>query len=156
MALISQMMKTDVVTVQAQQSVAEVAQLMKTRGIGAVLLVSDEKLAGIFSERDLLRRVVAAGLEPNATKVGEVATSELATVSAETHVKACAEILRAKRIRHLPVVDGAGKPVGIVSARDFFAYSTEELERFIDRGRYEKEIDEGDDPYDHFGGSYDR
>lgn len=156
MGKISELMTSDLVTAEPEQSVMAVAQRMNAHGVGAALVVKAEKLVGIFSERDLLSRVIAAGRDPGHTKVGDVATRQLVTVNADAAVKDCVELLREHRIRHLPVVNAAQEPVGIVSARDFFAHVTGELERFIDRSRYQHEIDEGDDPYDHLGGSYDR
>lgn len=155
MAFIKDLMHTDVVTATADQTVLEVAKKMASQRIGAVLITDGgSRLEGVFSERDLLVRVVAEGKDLATTKVGDVATREVATVTPDTHVKQCAELLREKRIRHLPVV-GEGT-LGIISTRDFFGYLAEKLEGFIDRARYEKQLDEGTDPYDHIGGSYDR
>ncbi|PIE19532.1 MAG: hypothetical protein CSA65_02055 [Proteobacteria bacterium] len=155
MAFIKDLMHTDVVTVTADQPVLEVAKKMAAQKIGAVLITSgDNELEGVFSERDLLARVIAEGKDPASTKVGDVATRDVATVAPDTHIKQCADLLREKRIRHLPVVGGG--TLGIISTRDFFGYLAEKLESFIDRARYEKQLDEGVDPYDHIGGSYDR
>jgi CBS domain-containing protein len=68
-------------------------------------------------------------------------------------VRECAELIQAKGIRHLPVLR-SGKPVGILSSRDFFAYVVEGLERLVQQGRYKEALSEGADPYDHLGGSY--
>ena len=100
-------------------------------------------------------RVIAEGKDPSATKIGDVSTRNVVTFEADTHVKECAEIVREKRFRHLPVTQD-GKTVGILSARDFFAYMVEGLERFIDQAAYQNQLDEGIDPYDHAGGSYDK
>jgi CBS domain-containing protein len=154
MAIIKDLMRTEVVTVSVSATVFDVAKQMAERGIGAVLVTEGAQVTGVFSERDLLNRVVAEGKDPKTTKMGDVATGDVLTVAPDTHIKRCAEILREKKIRHLPVV--AEGTLGIISARDFFEYVTEALEGFINHARYEKEIDEGVDPYDHMGGSYDK
>jgi signal-transduction protein with cAMP-binding, CBS, and nucleotidyltransferase domain len=97
--------------------------------------------------------VVAEGKDPANTKVSEVATQEVVDVEIEAPVRKCVELQLSKGIRHLPVTDG-GKPIGVLSSRDFLAYVVEGLERVIDQSRYEQKLSEGDDPYDHIGGSY--
>jgi CBS domain-containing protein len=153
MAIIGSLMQTEMVTATPDERVSDVAQRMRDNRVGAVLVVDGDRLAGLFSERDLLVRVVAEGRDPSATKVSEVATTSLVTVSVDTHVRECARILKEKRFRHLPVLEG-GKAVGILSARDFFAYVVDGLERFVDEIRYQQQLEDGLDPYDRFGGSY--
>lgn len=155
MAIIGSLMQTEMVTAKPDETVSDVAQRMRDNRVGAVLVVKDGKLAGLFSERDLLMRIVAEGKDPKTTLVQEVATKELVTVAVDAHVRDCAKILKEKRFRHLPVVDG-GKPVGILSARDFFEFVVDGLERFVDDMRYKQDVEEGLDPYDHFGGGYGR
>ncbi|MGB5813175.1 MAG: CBS domain-containing protein [Polyangiales bacterium] len=153
MAIIGSLMKTDMVTVEPGTTVADAARAMAQNHIGAVLVVEGGALRGILSERDVVASVVAKGKDPALTKVSEVATTDLVSVEESTHVRACAEALRSKGIRHLPVTKG-GKPVGILSSRDFFAYVVEGLESLVDKARYEQALGEGQDPYDHLGGSY--
>jgi CBS domain-containing protein len=155
MAIIGSLMKTQMVTAGPLEKVSDVAKRMADNAVGAVLVVEKEELLGLFSERDLLTRVVAEGKSPTELRVIDVATRTLVTVDEGEHVKKCAEILKEKRFRHLPVTKG-GKPVGILSARDFFEYVVEGLERFVDQKHYQKEIEAGVDPYDHMGGSYGR
>jgi CBS domain-containing protein len=126
---------------------------MSQNGIGAVLVVADGRLVGVLSERDVLSRVVAEGRDPAKTRVSEVATAPVIGVEKGTRVRECAELIRSKGIRHLPVLEG-GRPIGILSSRDFFAYVAEGLERVVDKVRYERALAEGEDPYDHIGGSY--
>lgn len=153
MAVIASLMKTELVTAKSDETVAHAAWSMARNGVGAVLVLEGEELAGLLSERDVLTRVVAEGRDPGATQVAEVATSKLVTVDAGASVRQCAELLRDRDIRHLPVLRD-GKPAGILSSRDFLAYVAEGLERLVDRSRYERALAEGDDPYDHLGGSY--
>jgi CBS domain-containing protein len=153
MAVIGSLMKTHMITVDPDATVADAVRAMKQNHIGAVLLVEGDVLKGILSERDVVTSVVGEGRDPATTKVSEVATTEVVSVDESTHVRKCAELLRSKSIRHLPVTE-AGKPVGILSSRDFFAYVVEGLERLVEKARYEQILGEGEDPYDHLGGSY--
>lgn len=153
MAIIGSLMKTDMVTVSPDDSVAEAARTMAQNQVGAVLVVDGDALKGILSERDVVSRVVAEGKDPASTKVSEVATEEVVGVEVDTPARKCAELQLAMGVRHLPVTDG-GKPVGVLSSRDFLAYVVEGLERVVDQIRYEKQLGEGEDPYDHIGGSY--
>jgi len=153
MAVIDTLMKTELVTAAADETVAHAAYAMARNGVGAVLVLEGEKLAGLLSERDVLTRVVAEGRDPAATTVAEVATAKLVCVDVGASVRECAEILRDREIRHLPVLHN-GKPAGILSTRDFLAYVARGLERLVEQSRYEQKLAEGDDPYDHLGGSY--
>ena len=105
--------------------------------------------------RDLLTRVIAEGKDPASTAVGTVATRPVASVALDAPLRKCAEILRDRGVRHLPVVDGE-KPVGILSARDFFDAVAGGLERVIEHARYDEALRENADPYDHLGGGYGR
>lgn len=153
MAIISSLMKTEMTTVKPGDSVADAARLMSQNQVGAVLVVEGGAMKGILSERDVVSRVVAEGKDPTATLVSEVATADVVDVDVGTHVRKCAEMQLAMGVRHLPVTEN-GKPVGILSSRDFLAYVVEGLERIIDKLDYEETLGEGVDPYDHLGGSY--
>ncbi len=159
MAVIEDLMATKLVIVNPKQTVREAAAQMDRNGVGAVLVVDDEggapRLVGLFSERDLLHEVVVEGLDPTTISVSSVMTRDPVTVEPDTHVRRCAELIREKGFRHLPVVRGE-KPVGILSTRDFQEYIVRGLESFIDQARYREALAEGEDPYDHFGGSYGR
>ncbi len=153
MAVIASLMKTEMVTANPEESVAEVAVRMRDNGVGAVLVVRLGELKGLFTERDLVTRVVAAGLDPAKTTVGQVATADPVAVERDTHLRHCVELLNDRHIRHLPVlVDET--PVGILSARDLLGFVVEKLERLVDDQRYREELEAGVDPYDHIGGSY--
>lgn len=153
MAIIGSLMKTDMVTVKPGDSAAEAARVMAQNHVGAVLVVEEGALAGILSERDVVSRVIAKGKDPAATKVSEIATAGVVAVEVDTPVRKCLELQLAMSVRHMPVTL-EGKPVGILSSRDFLAYVVEGLERVIDQIRYEQKLSEGEDPYDHIGGSY--
>ncbi|MGK0289559.1 MAG: CBS domain-containing protein [bacterium] len=147
-------MKKNLTVASSSESVADVVKKMSKHNQGAILVVDNDKLCGIFSERDLLNKVVAVGKDPVATKVSEVATTDIVSVDQNMHVKKCAEIIREKGFRHIPVVDEAGKAIGIISSRDFFQYLTSGLESFIDKEIYKQELEDGLDPYDHVGAGY--
>jgi CBS domain-containing protein len=155
MVSIDSLMNRELVTARPDESVAQVVARMNDESVGAVVIVEGDELAGMFSERDLVRRVIAAGKDPAAVDVGSVATRDVVSVDPDAPLRRCAEILREQALRHLPVVEGR-RVVGIISARDFFNAVAGELERFIERARYEEQLQENVDPYDHLGGSYGR
>lgn len=105
------------VFVRREMTVEAAAKLMAEKNVGAVPVVDAEQVVGIFSERDLLKRVVAAGRAPAATRVEEVMTSLVLIAEADESFEACLERMKAAGCRHLPVVSG-GKLVGMVSLRD--------------------------------------
>ena len=155
MLSVEALMKRELVGVDPGASVAEAARRMREARVGAVLLLEGGRVTGISSERDLATRVVAEGRSPAATKVDEVATRPVVTVPTGASLRQCAETLRDKGVRHLPVVSG-GQAVGILSARDFFEAVAGALEGLIERARYDESLRDNIDPYDHLGGSYGR
>jgi CBS domain-containing protein len=115
----------DVVTVAGTTTVLDASTLMVERGIGGVVVCDGDRVAGIFTERDVLRRVVAVGRDPARTLVQEVMTTPVLTVARDTPLEACRATMTARRIRHLPVVDATGL-VGLVSSGDVLAYEVDE------------------------------
>ncbi len=108
----------DLISVPASATVAEAVATMAERRIGAVLLMTEDDLvAGIFSERDLLTRVVHAGLDPKATPVSMVMTRDVHFVSPGTTIEAALALMWVQRFRHLLVIDGPSVH-GLVSMRD--------------------------------------
>jgi CBS domain-containing protein len=102
---------------------------MNDHGIGALLVMDDdERLSGIFTERDVLRRVVAVELAPSAVKVCDVMTTQVACCTPDTSVVDAQNIFRQNRIRHLPVVSAQGEVLGLVSIGDLNAYHTDHQE----------------------------
>jgi CBS domain-containing protein len=97
--------------------VAKAAKLMLARRVGAVLVIDEGMLLGIFTERDALYRVIARGLDPNVTLLANVMTPEPRTVSPLDSFGAALLVMHDNGFRHLPVVEG-GKVVGIISARN--------------------------------------
>ncbi len=97
--------------------VIDALQLMSEKNIGAVLVMDDERLVGIFSERDYARKGILQGRKAKSTPVMEVMTSGVITVSPEMSIEDCMRLFDDKRIRHLPVVEG-GRVIGLLSIGD--------------------------------------
>ncbi len=104
-------------TITADQSVLEAAREMVASNIGAVPVLRDGELVGIFSERDIMKRVVAAGRDPAHTRVSEVMTADPLTVDIRESIEHCMVLMKQHGFRHLPICDGK-KLKGIVSLRD--------------------------------------
>lgn len=111
------------------ETVLAATQKMNEHGIGALLVIDDEEnLVGIFTERDVLRRVVAAELPPATVQVAEVMTTEVACCTPETSIDEARNIFRQRRIRHLPVIDDNGDIQGLISIGDLNAHYTNHQE----------------------------
>jgi CBS domain-containing protein len=106
-------------------SVLETVRAMVERNIGAVPVVHNEKLVGIFSERDLMRRVVAEGRDPHSTCMAEVMTDDPLTVSTTEDLGNCMALMRRHGFRHLPICH-EGHLVGVVSLRDILLHDLNE------------------------------
>lgn len=101
----------------ADATVLDAAKLMNRKHIGSVLVMDHDRLIGIFTERDVLTRVVAAQLDPATTALNEVMTTAVAVGSPDTRLEEVRTLMREKRIRHLPIVAGS-RVVGMVSIGD--------------------------------------
>lgn len=111
---------SDVATIGPQATVMEAADLMSKQRIGALCVMEGESLVGVFTERDVLNRVVSAGLDPGATRVADVMTWDVMNCGLEGDVGDCAAVMSHRHIRHLPVVED-GKLVGLISTGDLMA-----------------------------------
>lgn len=109
----------------ADQKVMEVAQSMVERNIGAVPVLRNGRLVGIFSERDLMKRVVVEGRDPHATRVSDVMTPDPFVVSPNEDEETCLLIMKQHGFRHLPICDG-DRLVGLVSLRDLLLHNLQE------------------------------
>lgn len=116
--------------VSPETTVRDAARLMNERGTGSVLVMQEATLAGIFTERDLMRRVVAVDRPPGATAVREVMTTSLITCRPEATLADCGRMMSERRIRHLPVVGDDGV-LGVVTTGDLLAYELREKESKI-------------------------
>ena len=101
----------------ADDTLAEASAKMWRQQTGSLLIMEDQKLIGIVTERDVLR-TVGEGQDPKAVSLRDVMTSDVVTVASDLSVREAAQIMFDKWFRHLPVVDAAGTVVGIVSLRD--------------------------------------
>ena len=103
--------------VSPHATVFEGLQLLARYGVGAMLVMQDEKLVGIFSERDYTRKIALEGKNSRNITVAEIMTSQIVSVSPATGTRACMSLMSQNRIRHLPVVDGT-TVLGLISIRD--------------------------------------
>ena len=117
----------NVFELSADSTVQEAARVMAEQNVHSVLVSDDGNLTGIFTSTDLVLKVVAVGLEPNMTALGEVMTRDPETVSPGFNAIEALHRMHDGHFRHLPVVEN-GKIVGILSRRDFLDYEVEELE----------------------------
>lgn len=104
-------------SVGPDQMVVEAIRIMSEQNIGAVVVLNDEKLVGIFSERDYVRRGIVQGRRSKTTPVSEVMTSDVFTVSPRMDINHCMVLFSEKHIRHLPVVFEE-KVIGVLSISD--------------------------------------
>jgi len=117
-----------VYSIDAARTVLEAARFMMEHNVGALPVLRDGELVGIFSERDIMNRVVAVGRTPGHTAVSEVMTANPRAVSADESVEECLFIIQEFGFRHLPIVDGR-ELKGLVSLRDILMRQAAEIER---------------------------
>ena len=117
----------EVITAPAEMTVSDAARLMREHHIGAVVVVENDRLAGIFTERDALFRVVAEGRDGKNTRLADVMTRNPQTVRPDQPFSVALQMMYGGKFRHVPVVED-GRPVGIISACDALG---PELEAFV-------------------------
>jgi CBS domain-containing protein len=132
--------KADVFSVTPETTVFDALRLMEQKNIGALLVVSSERLVGIFSERDYARRMILHGRASRDTPVREVMTDDVFVISPDANAGECMVHMTDRHIRHLPVVE-AGKLVGVISIGDVvraviedLRFSIHQLETYIQNG----------------------
>ncbi|MEO6006154.1 MAG: CBS domain-containing protein [Opitutus sp.] len=103
--------------VPSTYTIGQAVDEMNRHRIGSIVVVEGNRLAGIFTERDVLRRVVGAGIDPTVIRVADVMTTQLITISPDTTIEETMHIFTEKRCRHLPVITG-GDMVGLISIGD--------------------------------------
>ena len=113
-------------------TVFDAARLMKRHHVGAVMVVDGEKLAGIFTERDALFRVIAEGRNPKTTRLNEVMTTHPQTIGPDKPFAHALLMMYEGGFRHVPIVRN-GRPLGMVSARDALGLEVEEFESELQR-----------------------
>ena len=122
----------EVITVRPVDTVLQAANLMNERNIGGVLVLDGDQVAGIFTERDVLRRVVACGLDPATTRVATVMSTPVITCQPDLSIDDCATLMTTRRIRHLPV-QGPGGVTGMVTIGDLLAHKVSEQEATLEQ-----------------------
>ena len=122
---------TDVATVDLDAMVLTAAKIMNERRIGAVVVTSGDRVVGIFTERDILNRIVAVEKPPGTTRVKEVMTSPMACGRRDSKLAECKAVMTSKRIRHLPIVED-GKLYGMISSGDILGNDSAEQQATIE------------------------
>jgi CBS domain-containing protein len=114
---IKEVMTADPHTISSDATLEDAAREMQSDDIGAVLVTDNGDVAGILTDRDIVVRAVAEGRDPSSTKVGDVATRDVKTLTPDSSVDDAIKIVREQNVRRIPVVE-AGRPAGIVSIGD--------------------------------------
>ena len=104
-------------TLDRGASATEAARLMKEHDVGAIVITGGDEVQGILTDRDIVVRGIAEGRSPDEIQVGDICTSDLASVGPDDSVEDAIRLIRDQHIRRVPVVDG-GRPVGILSIGD--------------------------------------
>ena len=124
--------RTPLVTVKPEITVMEAVRTMTEESIGAIAVVRGNRLAGIFSERDLMLRVVSPRRDPEQILVGEVMTSPVETIRRDSTADEALKVMLDRHIRHLPIVDRDGSLCGMISMRSLLHDKVEELTDQLD------------------------
>jgi len=130
------MERKKLLTAPPETTVSKAAKLMASKNVGAVMVVENERLVGIFTERDAVFRVMAKGLDAQATKLAEVMTNEPQTVDPDKSFGYALLMMHENGFRHVPVIEN-GKPIGIVSARNAL---DPDMEEFVSEAQRRKHI----------------
>jgi len=126
-----------VVSITPEQTVLEAIKVLAIEDIGAAIVMTGDRIAGIFSERDYTRKVILKGRSSDTTRVEEIMTANVIVVNPRTKARECMQLMTEKNIRHLPVVE-EGRVIGMVSIRDIVSdiiadqdFTIEQLEHYI-------------------------
>ncbi|HLY63292.1 MAG TPA: CBS domain-containing protein [Terriglobia bacterium] len=119
-------------TVEPGATVLEAVQVMAEEGVGAVAVVQNHAVVGIFTERDLMLRVVLRDRSTHGTKMSEVMTSPVETATDETAAQEALSHMLDRHLRHLPLVNGEGKLQGMLSIRNLLEHMVEGLAREVE------------------------
>jgi CBS domain-containing protein len=120
-----------VATIDRDRTVLDAAQEMNDRRIGSLVVTEGSKVVGIFTERDILIRVVAARRDPERTKVRDVMTAPILFCRPETDLRECKQLVTGRHIRHIPILQG-GELVGLITSGDILARESFDQEEAIE------------------------
>ncbi len=132
----SVMERKKLLTAAPETTVSQAAKLMAKKNVGAVMVVEDERLVGIFTERDAVFRVIARGRDTQTTQLADVMTAEPQTVDPDKSFGYALLMMHENGFRHVPVIEH-GKPIGIVSSRHAL---DPEMEEFVAEAQRRKHI----------------
>lgn len=132
--LVRDVMVSDPVVVSPNINVQEIAKIMKEKNIGSVIVVENNRMVGIVTEEDLIRRVLAEGRDPVRTRAEDVMTRPVVYVSPDTELKEAALLMARLGIGHLPVVEG-NRVVGIIAEYDIVRLTPELIELLYVKGK---------------------
>ncbi len=118
MATISEVMTKDVVSFPSTATVVEAALAMRGADIGYVLMTTEDQPRGVITDRDIVIRVIAEGLDPSETTLGDIASGEVVCLTPEHTAEDAARLMRQLAVRRIPVVDDRDRLVGVVSIGD--------------------------------------
>ncbi|MBX3442253.1 MAG: CBS domain-containing protein [Planctomyces sp.] len=132
MATLSELMRRktrpELISAAPEETVLQATQRMNEYGIGCLLVLDNSGMVGIFTERDVLRRVVAEELKPSDVLVRDVMTTKVACCSPDLPVEDARLIMKAHRVRHLPIVNHEGHVLGLISIGDLNAHDANNRE----------------------------
>lgn len=118
-------------TISAPATVYDAAIMMNEHKIGSLLVLESSRLIGILTERDILVHVVAQQRDASQTLVGDIMTRDVVCCTPQTDVEEARCVMRDRRIRHLPVINGDGEVIGLISIGDLNAFQAQNQERTI-------------------------
>lgn len=121
----------DVTTIEPDATVTSAAQEMNQGSIGGLIVMEGNTVVGVFTERDILRRVVAVGRDPSATPVRDVMTTAVVSCPPDATIDACRALMTERRLRHVPIVGPSGL-CGIVTSGDILAFQVADQQDTID------------------------
>lgn len=124
--------KAPAVVLPPSATVFQAVERMQQANAGAIAVVDQDRIVGMFSERDVALRVVLARKDPERTTLGEVMTTGVATVGKSTQADEAVRLMWERRVRHLPIVKDDGSVEGVVEIRDLFHERFEDLNQQLD------------------------
>jgi len=123
---IRELMTDNVCSIDADQTVAHAAKMLRDEDVGLAPIVEGDKLIGMLTDRDITIRVVAEGKDPGTTKVRDVASTRLVTIDPDQDLDEALRLMGTNQVRRLPVVEEDGKLVGVVTQADIALHAPEE------------------------------